>query len=124
MEWRLKLIDSVEGFARFNPIIKLPPEKSWEQYQLTFNFLSRREMEQLDVNSQYQLWSYITTGMGGLYNIISLTEQMKSDPTNNLPSILGFTQISEPDFYKNCYGLMQYLKKLYGETSMWRITEL
>jgi hypothetical protein len=122
ISWKLKLMDDVESVPKYRPLLKQPYRESWEQFKLDNPGIKAIQLEPRYIDCQFQLWSRMMDCIDTKLRSI-ITNEMKAEDQSNIPAQLRFQQ-QDPEYYKDCYTLLDKLTQRFGFKSQQRLVEL
>jgi hypothetical protein len=123
ISWKLKLIDDVESIPKYRPLLKKPYRLSWEQFKSDNPGIKPVQLlEPRYIDCQLQLWSRMMDCIDTKLRSI-ITNEMIAERQSNIPEQLGF-QYQDPNYYKDCYTLLEKLTQRFGFRSQQRLAEL
>jgi hypothetical protein len=124
IEWKTKVVDAIEGIARYRPLLLNEPKEGWEEFQYVNSKYPPTQLERIYLEAQRSLWAFLVSCLDE--NLKKhITDEMKQEQEKfHLPSILGFTTAKDDDFYKDCYSLMDKLTSRFNQQNGWKAHNL
>jgi hypothetical protein len=125
--WDDEICLTVNGTARYRPLLMGVPTKAWDYYRLVNNKYdnetSMRFLQTSFLDAARTLWAFLSRGLD-VTTRKEMHDHMKINIEKyNIPSLLNFIE-KDSLFYQDCYSLMELLRERFQMKSAWRAAQL
>ena len=114
--WTLRIKDGMESIQTWLPLLLPIPDCYREFCNINYMITDERALQSNYLASQRAAWKWIMSGLSQVLNHQINTDFEKKAVSENIlgPEKLNFNYNYDRKYFKNCYNLIEHIKKRYG----------